>query len=150
MSIVWILLIIAVAIAPLVSALPSEAQRYEAKVREHAMDRGVIVKLGSTPDIPARFRMPSDLSLVAYRRRRVDRHMSFDHPQVAVRSSGVWCSVPLEKSLTGSVLSLPDGAHIVELSEDYVSVFWDERGNVEAVDKVITVIDSLMSDHGFE
>ena len=46
MSIVWILLIIAVAIAPLMSALPSEAQRYEAKVREHAMDRGVIVKLG--------------------------------------------------------------------------------------------------------
>ena len=150
MSIVWILLIIAVAIAPLMSALPSEAQRYEAKVREHAMDRGVIVKLGSTPDIPARFRMPSDLSLVAYRRRRVDRHLSFDHPQVAVKSLGVWCSVPLEKSVSGSVLSLPEGAHIVELSEDYVSIFWDEKGGVEAVDRIITVIDSLMGEHGFE
>jgi hypothetical protein len=94
--------------------------------------------------------MPSDLSLVAYRRRRVDRHLSFDHPQVAVKSLGVWCSVPLEKSVSGSVLSLPEGAQIVELSEDYVSIFWDEKGGVEAVDSVITVIDSLMGEHGFE
>ena len=48
------------------------------------------------------------------------------------------------------MLSLPEGAHIVELGEDYVSIFWDEKGGVEAVDSVITVIDSLMGEHGFE
>ena len=70
MSIIWVLLIIAVAVAPLMSALPSEAQRYEAKIRAHAMEQGITIKLGQTPEIPARFRLPADLSLVAYRRRR--------------------------------------------------------------------------------
>lgn len=150
MSILLILLIIAVAVAPLVSALPSEAQRYEARVRAHAMDNGVTVKLGATPDIPARFRMPSDLTLVAYRRRRLEQDHQFAKHSLAVKSMGSWVSVPSEKRVARGVLSLPEGALIAELGAEYVSVFWDEKGDVEAVDAVITTLDVLMSVQGFE
>lgn len=150
MSILLIILIIAIAVAPLVSALPSEAQRYEAKVRAHAMDNGVTVKLGVTPDIPARFRMPSDLTLVAYRRRRLERDQQFENHSLAVKSMGNWVSVPSENRLTQGVLSLPEGALIAELGVEYVSVFWDEKGDVEAVDAVIGTLDVLMSVQGFE
>lgn len=137
MSIIWILLIIAVAVAPLMSALPSEAQRYEAKIRAHAMEQGITIKLGQTPEIPARFRLPLDLSLVAYRRRRLERDQRFDESRLAVKSLGNWVSVPLEKPISEGLLSLPDGAWIAELGVDYVSIFWDE--------KVISMRSTLLS-----
>lgn len=149
-SIIWILLIIAVAVAPLMSALPSEAQRYEAKIRAHAMEQGITIKLGQTPEIPARFRLPGDLSLVAYRRRRLERDQRFDESRLAVKSLGSWVSVPLEKPISETLLSLPDGAWIAELGVDYVSVFWDEKGDIDAVDAVIATLNHLESVPGFE
>ena len=150
MSIIWILLIIAVAVAPLMSALPSEAQRYEAKIRAHAMGQGIIIKLGQTPEIPARFRMPADLSLVAYKRRRRERDQRFDESRLAVKSSGNWVSVPLEKPISEAFMSLPDGAWLAELGVDYVSVFWDEKGDIDAVDAVIATLENLEGVPGFE
>lgn len=149
-SIIWILVIIAVAVAPLVSALPSESQRYEAKIRAHAMDQGITVKLGVTPIIPPRFRMPEDLSLIAYRRRRLKRDQRFDEAHLAAKSQGVWVSVTTEKPLSEPFSSLPDGAWIAELGVDYVSIFWDEKGDIDAVDAVIAVLASLIDVHGFE
>ena len=150
MSIIWIILIIAVAVAPLVSVLPSEAQRYEAKIRAYAMEQGITIKLGQTPEIPARFRLPADLSLVAYRRRRPKRDERFDESRLAVKSLGNWVSVPLEKPVSEVFLSLPDGAWIAELGVDYVSVFWDEKGDIDAVDAVIATLEHLESVPGFE
>lgn len=150
MSIIWILLIIAVAVAPLMSALPSEAQRYEAKIRAYAMEQGITIKLGQTPEIPARFRLPVDLSLVAYRRRRLERDQRFDESRLAVKSLGAWVSVPLEKPISEGLLSLPDGAWIAELGVDYVSIFWDEKGDIDAVDAVIAALNYLDSVPGFE
>lgn len=150
MSIIWIILIIAVAVAPLVSALPSEAQRYEAKIRAYAMEQGITIKLGQTPEVPARFRLPAGLSLVAYRRRRPKRDQRFDESRLAVKSLGNWVSVPLEKPVSEAFLSLPDGAWIAELGVDYVSVFWDEKGDIDAVDAVIATLEHLESVPGFE
>ena len=150
MSIIWIILIIAVAVAPLVSALPSEAQRYEAKIRAYAMEQGITIKLGQTPEIPARFRLPAGLSLVAYRRRRPKRDQRFDESRLAVKSLGNWVSVPLEKRVSEALLSLPDGAWIAELGVDFVSVFWDEKGDIDAVDAVIATLEHLESVPGFE
>ena len=150
LSIVWILVIIAVAVAPLVSALPSEAQRYEAKIRAHAMDQGITVKLGVTPTIPPRFRMSEDAPLIAYRRRRLKRDQRFDEAHLAVKSQRGWVSVPTEKPLSELLSSLPDGAWIAELGVDYVSIFWDEKGDIDAVDAVIAGLDNLIDVHGFE
>ena len=150
MSIIWIIVIIAVAVAPLVSALPSEAQRYEAKIRAYAMEQGITIKLGQSPEIPARFRLPGDLSLVAYRRRRRERDQRFDESKLAVKSLGNWVSVPLEKPIGEAFMSLPDGAWIAELGVDYVSVFWDEKGDIDAVDAVIATLENLERVPGFE
>ena len=150
MSIIWIILIIAVAVAPLVSALPSEAQRYEAKIRAYAMEQGITIKLGQTPEIPARFRLPAGLSLVAYRRRRPKRDQRFDESRLGVKSFGNWVSVPLEKPVSEAFLSWADGAWIAELGVDYVSVLWDEKGDIDAVDAVITTLEHLESVPGLE
>lgn len=149
-SIFWILVIVAVAVAPLVSALPSESQRYEAKIRDHAMQSGLLVKLERPPEVPARFRVSRDNNLVAYRFRRAKPEPSFSESVLAVKSESTWVSVPLEKDLTAVMPLLPSGAHIVELSEFTVSIYWDEKGDTEAVDCVADALRSLFDYRGFE
>ena len=150
MSIVWILVVIAVAAAPLVAALPTEAQRYEARIREHAMQSGLLVKLETPPVVPARFRVCRDRNLVAYRLRRPTPEPFFTDSAFAVKSDSRWVSVPLEKDLSDLMPTLPDGAHIAELSEFTVTLYWDEKGDVEAVDCVASALRSLLNFPGFE
>ena len=150
MSILWILVIIAVAAAPLVAALPSEAQRYEARIREHAMQSGLLVKLATLPDVPARFRVCRDTNLVAYRLRRPKPEPFFTESVLAVKSDSRWISVPLEKDLADLMPTVPHGAHIAELSEFTVALYWDEKGDTEAVDCVADALGSLLDYRGFE
>ena len=150
MSIIWILVIIAVAAAPLVSALPTEAQRYEARIRDHAMQSGLQVKLETPPDVPARFRVRRDNNLVAYRLRRATPEPLFSESVIAVKSDSRWVSVPLEKDLADLMPTVPDGAHIVELSEFTVTLYWDENGDTEAVDCVAEALRSFLNYRGFE
>jgi len=149
-SILWIIVIIAVAAAPLVAALPSEAQRYEARIREHAMQSGLLVKLATPPDVPARFRVCRDTNLVAYRLRRPKPEPFFTESVLAVKSDSRWISVPLEKDLADLMPTVPHGAHIAELSEFTVALYWDEKGDTEAVDCVADALGSLLDYRGFE
>lgn len=149
-SFFWILVIIAVALAPLVSALPSEAQRYEARIREHAMQSGLLIKLETPPPVPARFRVSPEGNLVAYRLRRPKPEPAFTERVLAVKSGSTWVSVPLEKDLTGIMPAVPSGAHIAELAEFAVTLYWDEKGDKEAVDCVIDALRSLLDYRAFE
>ena len=149
-SIIWILVIIAVAAAPLVSALPTEAQRYEARIRDHAVQSGLLVKLETPPDVPARFRVLRGSNLVAYRLRRATPEPLFTQSVLAVKSNSRWVSVPLEKDLADLMPTVPDGARIAELSEFTVTLYWDEKGDTEAVDCVADALRSLLNYRGFE
>ena len=149
-SIIWILVSIAVAAAPLVSALPTKAQLYEARIRDHAMQSGLQVKLETPPDVPARFRVRRDNNLVAYRLRRATPEPLFSESEIAVKSDSRWVSVPLEKDLVDLMPTLPEGAHIAELSEFTVTLYWDEKGDVEAVDCVASALRSFLNYRGFE
>ena len=149
-SIIWILVIIAVAAAPLVSALPTEAQRYEARIREHAMQSGLLVKLETPPEVPARFRLCRDTNLVAYRLRRPKPEPFFIESVLAVKSDSRWVSVPLEKDLADLMPPVPSGSHIAELSEFTVTLYWDEKGDTDAVDCVADALRSLLDYRGFE
>ena len=150
MSIVWIFVIIAVAAAPLLSALPTKAQRYEARIREHAIESGLMVKLENLPDVPARFRVHRDSVLAAYRLRRRKSESFFTQSVLAVKSDSRWVSVPLEKDLTDLMPAVPLGAHIAELSEFTVTLYWDEKGDTDAVDCVADALRSLLDYRGFE
>jgi hypothetical protein len=149
-SIFWILVIIAIAAAPLVAALPTEAQRYEARIREHAIQSGLQVKLEAPPSVPARFRVCWDGNLVAYRLRRPKPESIFTGSVLAVKSDLRWVSVPLEKDLVNVMPPLPNGAYIVELSEFVVTLYWDEKGDTEAVDAVADALRELLDFRGFE
>ena len=55
-----------------------------------------------------------------------------------------------EKDLADLMPTVPDGAHIAELSEFTVTLYWDEKGDTEAVDCVADALRSLIHYRGFE
>ena len=150
MSFVWIVVIVAIAAAPLVSAFPTKAQRYEARIREYAMQSGLLVKLVPPPTVPARFRVCLDSHLMAYQLRRPKPEPSLIEGALAVKSDSKWVSVPLERDLADLMPALPCGVHIAELSEFTVTLFWDEKGGREAVDCVAHALRSFLQYKGFE
>ena len=149
-SIVLILLIIAVAAAPLMSALPSKVQRYEARIRDHASQCGISIKLESPPEIPARFGYRASSHVVAYKKRRLEACLACVEPKLAVRVDGVWASIPLEQPINQCFDELPEGVQIMELAEYYVSVYWNEKGGEDAVSSVDETLTQMLAMSGFE
>ena len=66
---VLIVLGLAVVIAPLMSVMPSKAQRQKAALRDEARDCALRVSMRPLPAIPARFRFTPDGELACYERR---------------------------------------------------------------------------------
>ena len=114
------------------------------------MQSGLLVKLETPPDVPARFWVCRDRNLVAYRLRRAIPEPLFTESVLAVKSDSRWVSVPLEKDLADLMPTVPDGAHIAELSEFTVTLYWDEKGDTEAVDCVASALRSFLNYRGFE
>ena len=149
-SIVLILLIIAVAAAPLMSALPSKVQRYEARIRGHASQCGITIKLEPAPEIPARFGYRASAHIVAYKKRRPESCLTCVEPKLAVRVDGIWASIPLEQPINQCFEELPEGVQIMELAEYYVSVYWNEKGGEDAVSSVDETLTQMLAMSGFE
>ena len=140
---VLIVLGLAVVIAPLMSAMPSKSQRAKAALRDQARACNLRVSLRPLPPIPARFCFASDDEFACYERRlstslhvagRDDRFVSVDgewSPTMGVSTAPKWLS------------ALPSGAAFVELSEQTVSVFWNEKEGLEGLNTLSQAIDSI-------
>ena len=140
---VLIVLGLAVVIAPLMSAMPSKSQRAKAALRDQARTCNLRVSLRPLPPIPPRFRFASDDEFACYERRlsaplhlagRDERFVSVDgewYPTTGVSPAPKWLS------------ALPSGAAFVELSEQTVSIFWNEKEGVEFLHDLSQAFDSI-------
>ena len=132
------------------SALPSKVQRYEARIRDHASQCGISIKLESPPEIPARFGYHASSHVVAYKKRRLEACLACVEPKLAVRVDGLWASIPLEQPINQCFDELPEGVQIMELAEYYVSVYWNEKGGEDAVSLVDETLTQMLVMSGFE
>ena len=140
---VLIVLGLAVVVAPLMSAMPSQSQRAKAALRDQARACNLRVSLRPLPPIPARFRFASDDEFACYESRlsvhlhlagRDERFVSIDgewSPTTGVSTAPKWLS------------ALPSGVAFVELSEQTVSIFWNEKEGVEGLHMLSQAIDSI-------
>ena len=111
-----IILIIAVAIAPLASALPSKAQRREAQLRSYASSIGLTIKLEPIPDIPARFRFSPSPNLVAYRLRDASGEDRVQDKLLLLREGEQWIDTSTESTVTLPMDDGPSGTEIAVVS----------------------------------
>ncbi len=139
-----IILIIAVAIAPLASALPSKAQRREAQLRSYASSIGLTIKLEPIPDIPARFRFSPSPNLVAYRLRDASGEDRVQDKLLLLREGEQWID-----SLTESAWKLPhDGVWVGEvavITRGVATVGCHEKGAEADVDRLHKLLRDLLA-----
>jgi len=140
-----IILIIAVAIAPLASALPSKAQRREAQLRSYASSLGLTIKLEPLPDIPARFRFSPSPNLAAYRLRDADAEDGLQDKLLLLRVEGQWIDTRNESGVKMPVDDGPSGAEIAILNRGVATVFWNESGGDADVDRLHRLLKDLLA-----
>ena len=140
-----IILIIAVAVAPLASALPSKAQRREAQLRAYASSLGLSIKLDPIPDIPARFRFSPSPNLVAYRLRDASVRDGLEEQLLLLRVEGQWIDICTESPVKLLVDDGPLGAEIASVNRGVATVFWNERGDEADVNRLHQLLRDLLA-----
>ena len=140
---VLIVLGLAVVIAPLMSAMPSKSQRAKAALRDQARACNLRVSLRPLPTIPARFRFESDDEFVCYERRLPPHLHQAGRDKRFVSVDDEWSPTSGVSPPPGWLSALPSGAAFVELSEQTVSIFWNEKEGPDGLHILSQVIDYI-------
>ena len=138
-----ILLGLAVVIAPLMSAMPSKSQRAKAALRDQARACNLRVSLRPLPTIPARFRFESDDEFACYERRLPPHLHQAGRDKRFVSVDDEWSPTSGVSPAPGWLSALPSGAAFVELSEQTVSIFWNEKEGPDGLHILSQVIDYI-------
>ena len=139
---VLIVLGLAVVIAPLMSAMPSKSQRAKAALRDQARACNLRVSLRPLPPIPPRFLFKSDDEFACYEKRLPASLNVAGRDARFVSVGGKWCPTTGVSTAPKWLSALPSGAAFVELSEQTVSIFWNEKEGVEGLTMLSQAIDS--------
>ena len=140
---VLIVLGLAVVIAPLMSAMPSKSQRAKAALRDQARACNLRVSVRPLPTIPARFRFESDDEFVCYERRLPPHLHQAGRDKRFVSVDDEWSPTSGVSPAPGWLSALPSGAAFVELSEQTVSIFWNEKEGPDGLHILSQVIDYI-------
>ena len=140
---VLIFLGLAVVIAPLVSAMPTKSQRRKAALRDHARSYELRVSLRPLPAIPARFRCEPEGELACYEHRLASGLQVPNRRDEFVRTQGDWFPTVGVVHAPSWLAELPEGALYVEWLEKTVSIFWDEKEDLDGLIKIKQAIDLI-------
>ena len=140
---VMIVLGLAVVIAPLMSTMPSKSQRAKAALRDQARACNLRVSLRPLPPIPARFRFESDDEFACYQR-QLSAHLHLTgRDERFVSMDGKWYPTKGASPVPKWLSALPSGAAFVELSEQTVSIFWNEKEGLDGLHTLSQAIDCI-------
>lgn len=170
---VWVIIIgvLVLAFAPIFWVLPTSEQRRQMKLRNRAMQSGLVVQLVQLPDPdpPAIERVTSSgrirevkRACVAYRLPlrgidtvmalpawRIDRVRMEENSSADLPSKWMWFGerprvAPDYMARVIDVLTkVPQDSVAVEATADAVSIYWREQGDVENVDRVAELLRAL-------
>ena len=145
MDVVYVLILLglAVVIAPLMSAMPSKSQRAKAALRDQARACNLRVSLRPLPTIPARFRFESDDEFACYERRLPAHLHQAGRDKRFVLVDDEWSPTSGVSPAPRWLSALPSGAAFVELSEQTVSIFWNEKEGPDGLQILSQVIDYI-------
>ena len=140
---VLIVLGLAVVIAPLMSAMPSKSQRAKAALRDQARACNLRVSLRPLPPIPPRFRFDSDDEYACYERRLSTHLHAAGRDERFVSVDGEWSPTSGVSTAPKWLSTLPTGVAFVELSEQTVSIFWNEKEGPDGLHTISQAIDFI-------
>ena len=138
-----ILLGLAVVIAPLMSVMPSKAQRAKAELRDQSREHNLRVSLRPLPTIPARFRFETEAELACYERRLSGAQQKPSREARYLWVDAKWWPTTGIEEVPEWLHELPAGAVYVECRYESISIFWDEKAGPEGLSKICQAIDLI-------
>ncbi|MEH6589719.1 MAG: hypothetical protein V7746_05655 [Halioglobus sp.] len=144
MSYLIIILIIAVALAPLSHFVPSKAQRKVARLREYAALNRFFVEFRDLPNQKIKARGGA-LAHTIYYGRRI--RPALDGPPQRLCwlfEQGRWTGSPIKVAVPEAVLTLPDGVLAASADSESCGIYWLETGDEAEIDQIGVVLDALI------
>lgn len=140
----WIILGLAVVVAPLWAVVPSKRQRFLASLRDQALSMGLHISEAPLPAIPPRLQRNDDRPLVAYWLRLSREQGEALQAGLFVRTREGW-ECESGSAVPAVFETLPEGVDVVTLAADRVACFWDERGVEDDLVSIKSVLVALSS-----
>lgn len=124
---------------------PSQRQRHIAKLREHAIQQGLQVRLASRLKLPEELSRPDMACLMLSRdaSQKGEIGSCFKNSETGrIRCYGVFATK--DEQVEKIFSELPPGAEALISSETYVGVCWDEKGDSASVEKIASELPSIL------
>jgi hypothetical protein len=144
LSYLIIILIIAVALAPLSHFVPSKTQRKAARLREYAALQGLFVEFRDLPNQKLKARGGS-LAHTIYYGRRIRSALEGPPQRLCwLFEQGQWIGSPARVAVPEAVLTLPDGVLAASADRESCGIYWLEAGDEAEIDQINAVLDALI------
>ena len=143
-----ILVVLAVAIAPLVQFLPSKKQRITAQLREYAAVNGLFVEFRDTPGHAQVLRHSGiQASAVIYYGKRLPAARGASRAAVNwVHDAQGWHSIGKYRAAPAQLLDLPGAVVAASVDEFSCGVYWVETQAQEDVEQIRRALEAWSGD----
>jgi hypothetical protein len=139
----WLLIvfIVFVALAPLMTMMPTRQQKQLANIRQAAAVAGLQVQLHEPPGLGANKRLMACYGLRAGHRQRLTPTGSF------VREGESWRNLDRRGTVLPNTAghTFPEGVSHLVVAPDQVLAFWDEHGDTGDIDTIKSGLEALLA-----
>lgn len=143
MSYLIIILVIALALAPLSHFIPTKAQRKAARLREYAATHGLYVEFRDVPHA-GELAVAKPRANTIYYGKRVRAGGRGPEGQIAwLFGSEGWIGLPRREPVPPQLSLLPGGILAASADQDSCGIYWQESGEEAEIDQICTVLEEL-------
>jgi hypothetical protein len=137
MTYLFILFVIAVALAPLSHFVPSKRQREIARLREYAAVHGLFVEFRALPGArPGRSRESAGKQTIYYGRRLPASRKKSASAQAWLREGEAWRALERSTGIPEVLRQMPLQVLAASADENSCGAYWRESGGVEVVEQI--------------
>ncbi len=146
MSYLIVLLVVALAAAPLLHFAPSKRQRRVARLREHAALSGLFVEFRNMPGGVPAVTSGSKGSVIYYGHRLPPPKRGEQRAGVWARSAEGWRAVGQRRAVPACLGQLPDDVQAASVDNGSCGVYWQERGEEQEIDAIAGALKAWATD----
>ena len=143
MSYLIIVLVIALALAPLSHFIPSKAQRKVARLREYAALSGLYVEFRDVPRSGRSAPAAQTRNTIYYGKRVRARRGGPEKGIAWLSSGGDWSGISRKDPVPPELTALPDGVLAASADLDSCGIYWNETGEEAQIDQICQVLEGL-------
>ena len=142
MKYLLILVVMALAVAPLLHFVPSPKQRRISAMRERAALGGLFVEFRDLPVVgnSAQLPQPPKGSVIYYARRLPPPRGKTERRAIWLKRGEAWQGSQLGAELPAELEDIADIAMAVSLENGSCGVYWQEQGDEEDVERIVAAV----------